>query len=75
MGSQYGQLSLDGRRPIFRVKEAKAAIRQIAERLGRHRSTIYRELSRNWYDDAEAPRMSDNFAVLAHEETRRRRRH
>jgi IS30 family transposase len=38
MGSQYDHLTLDERRLIFRLREAKAGIRQIAERLGRYRS-------------------------------------
>jgi hypothetical protein len=67
MGSQYGYLTLVERRLIFRLWEAKACIRQIAERLGRHRSTIYREVQRNWYDDAEAPRMSGYFPTVAHD--------
>ena len=64
MGKQYDRLTLDERRLIFRLREAKAGIRQIAERLGRHRATIYREVRRNWYDDAEAPRMRGYFPVL-----------
>lgn len=75
MGSQYGHLTLVERRLIFRLWEAKAGIRQIAERLGRHRSTICREVRRNWYDDAEAPRMSGYFPTVAHDVTARRRRH
>jgi transposase, IS30 family len=74
MGSQYGHLTLVERRLIFRLWEAKADIRQIAERLGRHRSTIYREVRRNWYDDTEAPRMSGYFPTVAHDATARRRR-
>ena len=75
MGSRYNHLTLDDRRLIFRLWEAKASIRGIAERLGCHRSTIYREVRRNWYDDAEAPRMSGYFPTVAHDATARRRRH
>lgn len=74
MGSQYGHLTLVERRLIYRLWEAKAGIRQIAERLGRHRSTIYREVRRNWYDDAEAPRMSGYFPLVAQDFTAQRRR-
>jgi IS30 family transposase len=74
MGSRYRHLTLDDRRLIFRLREAKATILQIAERLGRHRSTIYRELQRNWFDDAEEPRMSGYFPTVAHDTTARRRR-
>jgi len=75
MGSHFSHLTLDERRLIFRLWEAKAGIPQIAERLGRHRSTIYREVQRNWYDDAEAPRMSGYFPTVAHDATAQRRRH
>ena len=74
MGSQYRHLTLDNRRLIFRLREAKAPILQIAERLGRHRSTIYRELQRNWFDDAEAPTMSGYFPTVVHDDTARWRR-
>src|SRR5271168_2837795 len=75
MGSHYDHLTLDERRLIFRLREAKAGIPQIAERLGWHRSTIYREVRRNWYDDAEAPRMGGYFPTVAQDATARRRRH
>ncbi|MHB8284400.1 MAG: helix-turn-helix domain-containing protein [Caulobacteraceae bacterium] len=38
-------------REIYRLHEAKVPIRMIAERLGRHRSSIHRELCRNWFQD------------------------
>lgn len=74
MGTRYRHLTLDERRLIFRLREAKASIPQIAERLGRHCSTIYREVRRNWYDDAEVPVMSGYFPTVAHDKTSRRRR-
>ena len=45
----YTQLSLAERREIARMHAAKIPIRVIAERLQRHRSTIYREIKRNWF--------------------------
>src|SRR3954449_7057881 len=39
----YRQLDLDARRTLFRLTEARRPIGEIAERLGRHPSTIYRE--------------------------------
>jgi IS30 family transposase len=30
------------------------SVPRIAERLGRHRSTIHREIRRNWHDDGPA---------------------
>lgn len=66
-------LTLDDRRLIFRLLEAKQSIPAIAARLGRHRVTIHREIRRNWYDDAEAPRMSGYFPTVAHGWARDRR--
>jgi transposase, IS30 family len=43
MGSHYHHLTLDDRRLIFRLWEAKADVALIVARLGRHRTTIYRE--------------------------------
>jgi IS30 family transposase len=43
----YRQLSLDERRRLFRLVDARVPIAKIATSLGRHRSTIYREIRRN----------------------------
>src|SRR3954449_8258779 len=43
----YRQLDLDQRRTLFRLVEARTPVGEIAARLGRHPSTIYRELGRN----------------------------
>jgi len=74
MGSRYSHLTLEDRRLIFRLLEAKHSIPAIAARLGRHRVTIHREVRRNWYDDTEAARMSGYFPTVAHDATARRRR-
>jgi transposase, IS30 family len=47
MARTYRQLDLDQRRTLFRLVEARRPVGEIAERLGRHPSTIYRELGRN----------------------------
>ncbi len=44
----YIHLSLAERREIARRHAAKIPIRVIAERLQRHRPTIYCEIKRNW---------------------------
>jgi hypothetical protein len=49
----YIHLSLAERREIARMHAAKIPISVIAERLQRHRSTIYREIKRNWVHDEE----------------------
>ena len=41
-------LSLEERRQLARLHESKLSGTEIFRRLGRHRSTIYRELRRNW---------------------------
>src|SRR3954469_20545231 len=40
----YRQLDLDERRTLFRLVEARTPAGEIAARLGRHPSTVYREL-------------------------------
>lgn len=47
MGQQYGQLSLEDRCTIARLREEGRSIRQIAAALDRQPSTISRELKRN----------------------------
>ena len=46
MARTYRRLDLDQRRTLFRLVEARRPMGEIAERLGRHPSTIYRELGR-----------------------------
>lgn len=69
MGSHYSHLTLDDRYLIFRLWETRLDTSQIANRPGRHRSPIHREVRHNWYDDAEAPRMSGYFPTGAHDPT------
>lgn len=47
----YSQMSIEERREIERWRAAKVSVDEIAEKLGRHRSTIFRELRRNSFDD------------------------
>ena len=42
---------LDECRSLFRMQEARLGVTEMAVRLGRHRSTIYRELGRNRFRD------------------------
>jgi IS30 family transposase len=53
MGQCYRQLTLEERRTVFRLRAAQASVEAIANRIGRHRSAIYRELARNTFKDAD----------------------
>src|SRR5687768_9955612 len=53
MARTYSQLDLGERRTLFRLVDARRPVGEIAERLGRHRSTIYRELGRNRFRDGD----------------------
>jgi IS30 family transposase len=56
--SGFQHLTLDERRSLFRMQEARLGVAEMAARLGRHRSTIYRELGRNRFGDPDASRDS-----------------
>lgn len=61
----YKQLSLEERRKIEKWRTAKISVDVIAERLGRDRSTIFRELRRNHFTDAQMPDVVGYFGVVA----------
>ncbi len=44
---------------------AEAYVSTIAARLGRPRSTIYREIKRNRFEDDELPELNGYFGLLA----------
>ena len=51
----FGHLTLDERRSLFRMHEARPGIAAMVARLGRHRSTISRDLRRTRFRDPDAP--------------------
>ena len=51
MGEHYSQIDFAERRRIQDMRDAKMPVTAIAEALGRHRSTIHREIRRNFYHD------------------------
>lgn len=65
MKVRYSHLSLAERRRIERWRHAKMSPDEMAHRLGRHRSTIFRELRRNHFHDSEAPRLSGYWCIVA----------
>ncbi|MEI4472998.1 IS30 family transposase [Frigidibacter sp. MR17.24] len=65
MPAPYLHIGLDERRKIARWREAKVPATEIAARLGRHRSTIFRELRRNHFHDAELRHISGYYAANA----------
>ena len=56
--SGFGHLGLDERRSLFRLREARVPVAEIASSLGRHRSMIYRELGRSRFRVPDASRDS-----------------
>jgi IS30 family transposase len=68
----YTHLTLAERREIYRLRSAQIPVAVIAQRLNRHPSTIYREISRNWMHDEE-PLYQGYFHVAADMQARARR--
>ena len=67
MGRCYPHLTFEERRKIAKWREAKMPVPEIAERLGRAPSTIYRELRRNAFEDKEIPELNGYHALVAQE--------
>ncbi|MCP1167154.1 helix-turn-helix domain-containing protein [Limimaricola sp. ASW11-118] len=57
----HRELDLQERRLVEDLLQAKMSIAQIAVRLSRHRSTIYREIRRNRFEDSELPQLSSYY--------------
>ena len=64
---------LPPRRRLAKWRDAKIPVKEIALRLGRDASTLYRELKRNFFRVAELPELNDDHAVAAQEMAERRR--
>ncbi|AUX76532.1 IS30 family insertion sequence transposase domain-containing protein [Sinorhizobium fredii] len=69
----YSQLTLPDRRRLHQLMERKVSLAEIARQLGRHRSTIYRELKRNTFHDAESPEYSGYYSGIANDISKERR--
>lgn len=74
MGAIYTQLSMQERRRIESWWHAKVPVAEMARVLKRHKSTIFREIKRNfWADDAFPKKYAGYFGMAAHQRTQRRR--
>ena len=72
MESTYHHLTFEERRTLFRLLGAKLPIKEIAAQLGRHRSTIYREIARNQFREVRQYR--GYYPITAEDSARHRRR-
>jgi IS30 family transposase len=70
----YQQLTLADRRRLHHLVERKVPINEMARQLGRHRSTIYREIRRNTFRDRELPDYDGYYSTVADDTARERRR-
>ena len=71
------ELALHERQIIEDMMLARASVTAIADKLSRHRSTIYREIKRNTYTDEEMPELDGYYGKIAQKisaERRHRRR-
>jgi len=74
MGTVYTQLSMQERRQIEDWWLAKVPVTEMARVLKRHKSTIFREIKRNfWADDAFPKKYAGYFGMAAHQRTQQRR--
>ncbi|WP_424934448.1 IS30 family transposase [Amaricoccus macauensis] len=69
----HRELTLEERRQIEKMLIVKTPISVIAVRLGRHRSSIYREIQRNRYEDTELPNLNGYYGLLAQKTAAERR--
>ena len=69
----HTHLSLEGRRQIYLMLGRKMSAVEIAKKLGRHHSTIYREINRNMYFEEDDHKMNGYYPLNVQEYYRRRR--
>lgn len=59
------ELDLRERRAIEDMLNAKVPVSKIAAEIGRHRSTVYREIKRNYFYDDELPYLNGYYGMNA----------
>lgn len=67
MSRYYTQITITDRRRLHQLVAAKVPVNEMACQLGRHRSTIYREIKRITFHDRGLP---DYDIVIPSEESR-----
>jgi IS30 family transposase len=73
----HTELGLRERRTIKDMLNAKMSVESIAAEIGRHRSTVFREIKRNRFADDELPKLNGYYGMDAQKsavERRARRR-
>lgn len=73
MKCTYSQSDMDEPRKIARWRPAGVSIGLIAAKVGRHRSTIFREVKRNTFGDGQMPDLNGYYCVRANDLARQRR--
>ena len=61
----HTELDLREGRAIEDMLNAKVPVSKIAAEIGRHRSTIYREIKRNYFADEELPYLNGYYGMNA----------
>ena len=61
MGQNYSQFTADERNQFYALRKAKISMTEIANQLGRSRSTLYNELNRNTGQRGYRPKQAQEF--------------
>ncbi|PRA75778.1 hypothetical protein CQ054_22675 [Ochrobactrum sp. MYb29] len=73
MSNCYSQITLAERRRLFELKQLKVPLGDIARLMRRHRSTIYREIKRNQFNDDQITDLNGYYCTIADQKARERR--
>ena len=70
----HTELDLRERRTCEDMLNAMMSVNEIAAEIGRHRSTVYREIKRIVFEDNEMPELNGYYCVTAQRTADARRR-